>query len=293
MDVIKNKFGRSELFAALPRKVDYEQWFDPDSSEKSKAHFKSLLDTFYESMLEYVDGRDFSALEYQVNNDNTFNAPYIIEGAGMAFGILFHTRFITVNVLENSYFNIASINRLFSFGVGMSIGFLGQPFEKCLGFRERLSFRAIKDGYGFYSGIRFRHRLQRHGHALINDGPSDFGLWSGYGRSLWFASSSQPEKLFNILQTLPLRSRGAVWRGVGLAATFTGGAELDVITELSDFCTEHRHHLSHGAQYGLYLRGKAHENFPSIQKTKTILCKPLDYNNSFHKNITTASSYLR
>jgi len=275
MDVSKGALIRSEIFAALPQKVDYTQWCDPSGSVKSKAHFKSLLDTFYESMLQHVDSGDFSALESQVENNHTFYAPYVIEGAGMAFGILFHCRYITAGALDSAYFNIANINRLFSFGVGMCLGFLGLPFEKCSNYTERLSLRAIKDGYGFYSGIKLRHRLLEHGADLINGGPSDFGLWNGYGRSLWFASSSNPEKLFNIVQTLPQRSRGAVWRGVGLAATFTGGVELDVINHLSNLFKERRRNLAHGAQYGLYLRGKAHENYPHIQETKAILCKSL------------------
>ena len=285
VDVSKDELVRSEILSALPLKVDYAQWCDPYSPAKSRAHFKLLLDTFYESMLRYVDSGDFSALESQVNNDHTVYAPYVIEGAGMAFGILFHARNTTVGALDSSYFNMPNINRLFSFGIGMSIGFLGLPFEKCYGYAERLSFRAIKDGYGFYSGIKLRHRLLEHGADLINGGPSDFGLWSGYGRSLWFATSSNPEKLFNIVQDLPQRSRGAMWRGVGLAATFTGGVELDLISRLSDLCKEHSRHLAHGAQYGVYLRGKAHRNYPYIQESKEILCKPLSTTIPSQQNI--------
>lgn len=291
MDVSKDDWVRSKIFSSLPRKIDYAQWCDASSSIKSKEHVRLLLDVFYESMLHYINDGNFSTLESRIENDHSFYAPYAIEGAGMAFGILSHCRYTNRDALDSSYFRKANVKRLFSFGVGMSVGFLGLSFEKCCNYMERLSFRAIKDGYGFYSGIQLRHQVLEQGKDLINSGPQDFGLWNGYGRSLWFLSSSNPENLFKIVQALPQRSRGAVWRGIGLAAIFTGGAEIDVIKRLRDLCTECSQNLAHGAKYGLYLRGKAHENYPDVQKTKDILCKPLRLTIPSYQNISAASGF--
>lgn len=267
--------NRTQLLRLIPREVQHEQWIDPSCPAATAAHFRLLLDTFNASLVAHVQGAEFSTLEGRVEQDESFYARYAIEGAGMAYALMLHHRIVTVAALEFPYLRHSYAKKLFSLGVGMGVSFLSVQFSECVRYAQALDLRAIKDGYGFYSGIKRRESLLEHGGAnLVADDPPDPQLCAGYGRTLWFSRSSSPDDLARIVAALPHDCRASVWRGVGLALAFTGGVEPSTLLRLRSCSNIYDKELTHGVWNGLALRSGCQAPAPYVRWAREVFCRP-------------------
>lgn len=112
------------------------------------------------------------------------------------------------------------------------------------------------DGYGFHQGFFHPDRTVA-GQAL------ESGLTAeqrairdqGLGRSLWFHECADPEGVaLRIREFQPMR-HGDLWSGVGLAATYAGGAEPDEVHLLSSLSGKHRANLAQGCAFACAAHG--------------------------------------
>jgi hypothetical protein len=112
------------------------------------------------------------------------------------------------------------------------------------------------DGYGFHQGFFHPNRTVA-GQAV------EPGLTAeqravrdqGLGRSLWFHECADPEGVaLRIGEFQPTR-HGDLWSGVGLAATYAGGAEPDELHLLSSLSGKHRADLAQGCAFACAAHG--------------------------------------
>lgn len=76
------------------------------------------------------------------------------------------------------------------------------------------------DGLGFAAGLlRTRSALRR-----APDAPASRWADHGIGRSLWFTAAGSPS-IARLVESIDGDRRPAIWSGLGLASTFTGGAD--------------------------------------------------------------------
>lgn len=81
------------------------------------------------------------------------------------------------------------------------------------------------DGYGFFRGFfAARESLDRQMRPDGLDAEASRNFDSGLGRSLYFISAANPERIASVLQHFPESRRRDLWGGVGLACGYTGGA---------------------------------------------------------------------
>lgn len=81
------------------------------------------------------------------------------------------------------------------------------------------------DGYGFFRGFfAARDSLDRQARPDGLTGESARNFDSGLGRSLYFLSAANPDRMASVLQRFPESRRRDLWGGVGLACGYTGGA---------------------------------------------------------------------
>jgi hypothetical protein len=104
------------------------------------------------------------------------------------------------------------------------------------------------DGYGFHRGF-FAADLtigaQRIPRKLTGEQRSLFD--QGVGRSLWFHECADPDAVaLRIAEFEPSR-RGNLWSGIGLAATYTGGADVADLGRLATLAGGHRADLALGS----------------------------------------------
>lgn len=82
----------------------------------------------------------------------------------------------------------------------------------------------ILDGYGFYYGFfapgrSFRRQVRPRRLTGFAARMFDCGL----GRSLWFTTAANTDRIASIIQSFPLARRGDLWSGVGLACAYAAG----------------------------------------------------------------------
>lgn len=83
----------------------------------------------------------------------------------------------------------------------------------------------ILDGYGFFDGFfNARACLDRQARPDGLTGEAARNFDSGVGRSLYFTSAANPDRIAAVLQRFPESRRRDLWGGVGLACGYTGGA---------------------------------------------------------------------
>jgi hypothetical protein len=111
------------------------------------------------------------------------------------------------------------------------------------------------DGAGFHEGY-FHPRAT----VLAGRRPRGYSGYAGrafdqgLGRSLWFVHGADPERVVGAIGRLAIHRRADLWSGVGLAATYAGGADLAGLRKLVGRADAHRHHLAQGAVFAAAAR---------------------------------------
>jgi len=91
----------------------------------------------------------------------------------------------------------------------------------------------VLDGYGYYSGLFLRRdaiRKQLTPSFITGDDLHAFN--QGLGRSLWYLSQGESERLVRALNLFDEDRKKDLWRGVGLAATYVGGVDDGQLDEI-------------------------------------------------------------
>jgi hypothetical protein len=76
----------------------------------------------------------------------------------------------------------------------------------------------------------------------------------GIGRALWFIHSGQVPDVAEAVARFAVDRRADLWSGVGLAATFAGGAHRDDLETLRDLAGQYRADLAQGAVFAAKAR---------------------------------------
>ncbi|MFI6319953.1 DUF1702 family protein [Nonomuraea sp. NPDC050556] len=111
------------------------------------------------------------------------------------------------------------------------------------------------DGYGFHQAFFATER------ALVGQrveaGVTGVRLAvrdQGMGRALWFAECATADPIAARIACFPPERRGDLWSGVGLAATYAGGAGTDELVRLARQAGDYRAELAQGAAFACAAR---------------------------------------
>jgi enediyne biosynthesis protein E2 len=119
------------------------------------------------------------------------------------------------------------------------------------------------DGYGFdlaYFHTRRYVDEQRVPAPYPWEGSPDYfprAVDQGIGRALWFMNGASPPAVADAVNRFAQPRRPDLWSGVGLAATFAGGAPADGLAALRDASGEHWPQLGLGVVFAIKARALA------------------------------------
>lgn len=122
---------------------------------------------------------------------------------------------------------------------------VGDPLLRWLGW----------DGFGFHQGFF-------HSDATIGRGRLERGLLpeqrsirdQGLGRALWFHECADPDGVAPRIECFPRHRRADLWSGIGLAATYAGGADSAELERLTGLAAEHAADLAQGSAFACAAR---------------------------------------
>ncbi|MDQ1745643.1 MAG: enediyne biosynthesis protein, partial [Pseudonocardiales bacterium] len=123
----------------------------------------------------------------------------------------------------------------------------------------------VLDGYGFHEAYFDTGRtvgahrrpagLSWQGHT--GDGPVQSVFDQGVGRALWFVCGADPRQLASTLDGFDRRRRPDLVAGLGLAATYAGGADAEVLATVREIAGEHAAQLAQGAVFAAETRARS------------------------------------
>ena len=132
-------------------------------------------------------------------------------------------------------------------GAGMALARLHRKPEQFLKRLDPVLGWLIIDGYGFHEGFFAQQRtvarqqipahLSAYGRRVFDQ---------GLGRSIWFSEETNVARVAATIAAFSEERQADLWRGVGLACGYTGGAERTVIETLQVAAGSYRSQLALG-----------------------------------------------
>ena len=105
----------------------------------------------------------------------------------------------------------------------------------------------VLDGFGYYSGL-FRRRRCIQAMDIPAGIPTDVltAFDQGLGRAMWYISKGDVEPLMAMIRPFQEERKKGIWRGIGVAASYIGGVDLQGWHELIEASNEKSRYLKTG-----------------------------------------------
>ncbi|MEV6926546.1 DUF1702 family protein [Dactylosporangium sp. NPDC051485] len=192
-----------------------------------------------------IDARDQWELECRLNLVGPEMRGFAYEGATMAYTVLDAMRGGRGTRTRELLRGPGSPHIFLTYiGIGFAMSHLPRPLWKRVvpdltgqPYHPTMSWLAV-DGYGFDKAYFDTARVvdgQRRLAPYPWEGRADYfphAIDQGIGRALWFIHGGRPAAVSEAVERFEPQRRADLWSGVGLAATFAGGAEAEEVAAL-------------------------------------------------------------
>jgi hypothetical protein len=136
------------------------------------------------------------------------------------------------------------------------------------------------DGYGFHQAyFRTRRYVTEHFQADRFPWPGDDdtgyanrAIDQGIGRALWFVGGTDVLQVSRLVDGFAESRRADLYSGVGLAATYAGGADETELRELWRRAGTYRAHLIQGSAFAAAARVRAGLVVPHVETATRLFC---------------------
>lgn len=116
----------------------------------------------------------------------------------------------------------------------------------------------VWDGFGYYSGLFKRREAVRQQVFPSGFDPEWTAAFDqGLGRSFWYIAQGDPSRVELMIHLFPEDRRRDLWRGAGLAMTYIGGVEKNLLTETLQRAGSYQSSVRCGALLALEGKEKA------------------------------------
>jgi hypothetical protein len=217
-----------------------------------------------------IDARSLWEVEQRLRLIEPEMRGFAYEGATMAFTVLDATSFRRRRRTRDLLLGSGQPHIFLTYiGIGFAMARLPRPLWKKVlpdltgsRYYPTMSWLAV-DGYGFDLAYFHTKRWvdeQRVPKPYPWQGAPEYfprAVDQGIGRALWFIHGGQPLDAAAAVGRFASHRRADLWSGVGLAATFAGGADADGLASLREAAGQHRADLAQGAVFAAKARDYA------------------------------------
>ncbi|WP_369213102.1 DUF1702 family protein [Streptomyces flavofungini] len=122
----------------------------------------------------------------------------------------------------------------------------------------------VMDGYGFYEGFfSWRDTVERHRTPRGIRGYAARSFDQGIGRSLWFSTGANVERIIGTIRAFPAPRQGDLWSGIGLACAYAAGVmDRATVATLLDAAGHHRADIAAGCAVASIFREQSGQPAP-------------------------------
>ncbi len=237
--------------------------------------------TFLDGYAVAVESRDAAEVEERLDQITPQFRGFAYEGAGMGLAMLdglpFGGRRHTADMLAGP--GDPHIYMIYV-GVGWAMARLPKfrwPDPESF---DPLLRWLVLDGYGFHQAyFRTRQYIDEQYRDPAFPWPggatgsyANQAIDQGIGRALWFIAGTDPIRVTAMIERFAEPRRGDLYAGVGLAATYAGGAPLEELRALRDLAGEHGSMLAQGSAFAAEARVRAGLTIPHTGLAVATLC---------------------
>jgi hypothetical protein len=158
----------------------------------------------------------------------------------------------------------ASYMCLVYIGAGLVLPRLPTRPERVMEHLDPLYGWMVIDGYGFYEGFFSGQRtFEEHKIPARLSGYACRVFDHGVGRSLWFATGANVERIATAIASFPSQRQGDLWGGIGLACAYAAGVvDRQMIETLEQVAGPHQAQMAVGAAIAAKFRQHAGSSAP-------------------------------
>ena len=183
---------------------------------------------------------------------------FAYEGAGMGMAMIDYIIPGNQNRFQRFVDSSPNYTSLAYIGAGFAIAVLRRDLNRSLSTMDPMQRWWAIDGYGFYKGIfnwkgsvgKQRVPKQINGYALR-------AFDRGVGRAIWFALSGNIDEIVRTLKAFPESRHPDLWAGIGVASTYAGGVEKQILEELITAAGSYASYLPLGSSLAANARYRA------------------------------------
>lgn len=138
----------------------------------------------------------------------------------------------------------------------------------------------LLDGYGFHQAYFHTERYVQQQYqdpgfpwpSRAHSAYANRAIDQGIGRALWFVNGTDAARTTEAVARFPQERRADLYAGVGLAATYAGGAEEAELRILFEGAGDYRTHLAQGSAFAAECRIRAGLLVPHNEVATRVLC---------------------
>lgn len=241
--------------------------------DKSWEDFEAVARTLADSFMLALDDCRPEVLVPKLDAVDIELRGIAYEGAGMGLMILdtlgpWKKRFKTF--LEGPG---ASYICLLYIGAGLVLPRLPKSPDRFMAHLDPLYRWMVIDGYGFYEGFFSGQRtfeqqiipVRLHGYAHR-------AFDHGVGRSLWFATGANVDRISEAIKSFPEQRQADLWGGIGVACAYAAGVvDRETIQILQKIAGPHQAQMAVGAAIAATFRHQAGSSAPHTELACDVL----------------------
>ncbi len=158
----------------------------------------------------------------------------------------------------------------FHVGLGWALAKENKEISTFLNLIEPAMISKVLDGIGYYDGI-FRNRQTIRSKKINEKIESDNLKYydQGIGRSIWYNCFGNIEKCKEIIESFLPDRQANLWRGIGIACTYVGGVDENLLKEIYTLSGKHSSELCKGALMAIKTRTEAN----TLQRDTELVCQ--------------------
>ncbi len=206
---------------------------------------RTLVDTFYTTL----DDPRHSVLVPHLESIEPELRGIAYEGAGMGLMLLDSLFPFKKRLPEFIHGPGAAYRCLIYIGAGLVLPRVPISPKRFLAQQDPLLRWLVMDGYGFYqSFFAWQETVEKHQVPRSVRGYAKRGFDQGVGRSLWFSTGANVERIIATINKFPADRQGDIWSGIGLACAYAAGVlDRDAVATLFEAAGKHRSSVAIGS----------------------------------------------
>lgn len=250
-------------------------------SPEARALLETIGGTFLDGYGYAAQARTPDAAQAPLETVPTRFRGFAYEGAGMAFAVRDGLRPVGGRNVERFLAGPGAKHTYMAYvGVGWAMARLPRIRWSTLYSPDPLLRWLVLDGYGFHQAYFRTERYVRGRYedtsvpwrAVTAPDYASRATDQGIGRALWFVGGTDVDVVVDLVEGYPRRRWPDLYSGVGLAATYAGGATEAELTSLWDRAGEHRPQLAQGAAFAAGARDMAGLVCPHNELATRLFC---------------------